>query len=202
MDGLDRNPIAELNWPVFPYQPAVNFTIAYQEDYIFLKYNVSEKDIKTTYLVTNEPVYKDACVEFFIALEDDEKYYNFEFNCIGTCLAAYGSKFERNFLPKQLIEKIQHRSSFKLKDGLVHWELTLAIPRELFCHHSLSTFKGLTGRANFYKCGDDLPVPHFLSWNPIQTEDPDFHQPSYFGEIVFTDQTKSVDQSEITTNSN
>ena len=25
-------------------------------------------------------------------------------------------------------------------------------------------------RANFYKCGDELQKPHFLSWNPIKIE--------------------------------
>lgn len=190
--GLERHPIAALNWPEFPYQPAAAFTVAYQEDQLFLKYDVAEKDIKTTYLVSNDPVYKDSCVEFFIAIGKDEKYYNLEFNCIGTCRAAYGEKREeREFLPKSLIEKIQHRSFFKLKDGLVNWELTLAIPLEVFCHHSLKTFKGLSGRANFYKCGDDLPVPHFLSWNPIQTAEPDFHQSAFFGDIVFIDNAEN-----------
>jgi len=199
--GLERHPISVLNWPAFPYQPAAEFTIAYQDDKIFLKYDVAEKDIKSNYLVANDPVYKDSCVEFFMAIGEDEKYYNLEFNCIGTCLAAYGTgRDEREFLPKHLIEKIQHRSFFTLKDGLVHWELTLAIPLEVFCHHSLKTFRGLTGRANFYKCGDDLPDPHFLSWNPIQTEEPDFHQSAFFGDIAFIDGVKDNHSTEINLN--
>jgi len=46
----------------------------------------------------------------------------------------------------------------------------------------------LTGRrvkANFYKCGDNMKTPHYLSWNPIGTERPNFHTPDYFGTIVF-----------------
>jgi hypothetical protein len=204
LDRFEKYPIAELNWPLFPYQPAAAFALAYQEDFIFLKYYVSEIDIKTTYLVSNEPVYRDSCVEFFIAIGEDEKYYNFEFNCIGTCLAAYGAnRLEREFLSKSLIQKIQHRSSFKLKDGLVNWGLTLVIPIEVFCHHSLKTLKGLTGKANFYKCGDDLPVPHFLSWNPIKTEEPDFHQPGFFGDILFNeDQEKNQPEIDLNNHSN
>lgn len=199
--GLTRHSIAALNWPEFPYQPAAEFAIAYQEDQLFLKYDVAEKDIKTTYLVSNDPVYKDSCVEFFLAIGDDNQYYNLEFNCIGTCRAGYGTGREgRELLPKHLIEKIKHRSFFKLKDGLVYWELTLAIPLEVFCHHSLKTFKGLTGRANFYKCGDDLPVPHFLSWNPIQTEEPDFHQSAFFGDIEFIDGAENNHATEINLN--
>ena len=40
-------------------------------------------------------------------------------------------------------------------------------------------------KANFYKCGDKLSVPHYLSWNPVTTEKPDFHRPEYFGLLEF-----------------
>jgi hypothetical protein len=186
INQLDKNMISALNWPAFPYQPAVSFSIAYQEDNIFLKYYVSEKDIKAKYTNTNDPVYKDTCVEFFIGIGADPKYYNFEFNCIGTCLAAYGAdRNDRVFLSKPLIEEIKHLSSFKQSNGLIHWELNLTIPRKVFCYHDIVSFKGLTGKANFYKCGDDLPVPHFLSWNLVETEEPDFHQSGFFGDIEF-----------------
>lgn len=38
-------------------------------------------------------------------------------------------------------------------------------------------------KANFYKCGDGLTVPHYLSWSPIVTEKPDFHRPEFFNQI-------------------
>jgi hypothetical protein len=28
-------------------------------------------------------------------------------------------------------------------------------------------------------------MPHYVTWNPIKTEKPDFHQPSYFGLLKF-----------------
>ncbi len=40
--------------------------------------------------------------------------------------------------------------------------------------------------ANFYKCGDKLTVPHFVTWNSIGTNKPDFHQPKFFGELYFS----------------
>ena len=40
-------------------------------------------------------------------------------------------------------------------------------------------------KANFYKCGDELQTPHFLSWNPIKIENPDFHRPDFFGTLEF-----------------
>ena len=40
-------------------------------------------------------------------------------------------------------------------------------------------------RGNFYKCGNQLPKPHFLSWNPIPTDNVQFHCPEFFGELDF-----------------
>ena len=47
------------------------------------------------------------------------------------------------------------------------------------------TLDGKEIKANFYKCGDELQTPHFLSWNPIQIEQPDFHRPDFFGTLEF-----------------
>ena len=40
---------------------------------------------------------------------------------------------------------------------------------------------------NFYKCGDKQVEPHYLSWNPVLTDNPDFHRPEYFGKVIFED---------------
>jgi len=65
------------------------------------------------------------------------------------------------------------------------WELSLRLPISTFFLHKLNRFDGLTASGNVYKCGDCLPVPHFISWNPIKTENPDFHRPDFFGQINF-----------------
>jgi hypothetical protein len=58
----------------------------------------------------------------------------------------------------------------------------LDIPAAVF---GLAAFDGLRARGNFYKCGDKLPVPHYLSWAPIATPRPDFHRPEYFDTLMF-----------------
>ncbi len=37
---------------------------------------------------------------------------------------------------------------------------------------------------NFYKCADRTSSPHFLSWAPISTPEPDFHRPEFFSKII------------------
>ena len=44
-----------------------------------------------------------------------------------------------------------------------------------------------TMRANFYKCGDQSTVVHYSTWNPVETEKPDYHRPEFFGKIILSD---------------
>jgi Carbohydrate-binding family 9 len=185
---LPKHSIGNLLWSNNGYKPKVSFSIAYTPDIILLKYFVEEKYIKAAYHEPNDPVFKDTCVEMFIAFNDDSKYYNLEFNCIGTVLIAYGGdKDDRVYLDKSLIETI---SSYYIilppdNNGSVAWELTLRIPFTLFAHHNITSLKDMACRANFYKCGDDLPEPHFLSWNNINYPEPNFHLPGFFGTVHF-----------------
>ena len=77
------------------------------------------------------------------------------------------------------------REPFEERIGTCSWQLALAIPAAAVFNHSVKDFSGLHMRANFYKCGDLLQTPHFLSWNPIQLPKPCFHCPEFFGNIHF-----------------
>jgi hypothetical protein len=57
--------------------------------------------------------------------------------------------------------------------------------REAFEFHQLKSLKNIKCKANFYKCGDELSQPHYLSWNNIKSGKPNFHLPEFFGEINF-----------------
>jgi Carbohydrate-binding family 9 len=59
------------------------------------------------------------------------------------------------------------------------------IPLTVFFKHKFETMTGVATRANFQKCGDSLPSPHYLVWNYIESENPDFHRPEFFGEVEF-----------------
>lgn len=39
-------------------------------------------------------------------------------------------------------------------------------------------------KGNFNKCASATSQPHYLSWAPIHTAEPDFHHPECFGGIV------------------
>nr|WP_315814589.1 carbohydrate-binding family 9-like protein [Paraflavitalea speifideiaquila] len=89
LNTLPKQAIEEVPWPAYPYKPSVQFVMAYQENYLFLKYFVAEKAIRAVSNQVNGIVWEDSCVEFFIAF-DEAAYYNLEFNCIGTTLIGFG----------------------------------------------------------------------------------------------------------------
>ena len=182
--------IAQLNWPEFSYRPKVSFRIGHTNDRIVLKFYVEEEAVRAVETRINGEVYKDSCVEFFVSL-DGVHYYNFEFSCIGTPHVAYGEgRHNRQLLPEEILRKIQVESTlgnepFETKTGGFAWELTTVIPVECFIHNPELKLEGLSAKANFYKCGDELPTPHFVTWNPVGTSQPDYHRPEYFGKIEF-----------------
>ena len=185
LNTLPKQSIDEIPWPAYPYKPAVQFVIVHDDNHLFLKYFVTEKAIRAVNTRVNSSVWEDSCVEFFISF-DNAAYYNFEFNCMGITLVGYGpSKTQRNLLPETIVEQIATSSLINRlpENKTISWELTVRIPRTTFIHHQSITLSGLHCRANFYKCGDMLPEPHFITWSGIQTPTPDFHVPESFGQL-------------------
>ncbi|RYE34740.1 MAG: hypothetical protein EOP48_30415 [Sphingobacteriales bacterium] len=127
-------------------------------------------------------------LEFFISFDNDERYYNLEFNCVGNCLAQYGrGKTNRKYIDRKLVNAIQHQTAMKVKQGgNMNWELTLQIPKKVFMYHPSLELAEATARVNFYKCGDELQHPHFLCWNRIEAKEPDFHLSEFFKEVSFS----------------
>jgi hypothetical protein len=188
MDSVPSNELNNVPWAQYDYCPEVKFAIAYGKECIFLKYYVNEKMLRAANGAVNSPVYEDSCVEFFISFENDKAYYNFEFNCIGTALVGYGeSKTDRSLLPDQLISQVKYQAVINNDQpgDNIHWELTVAIPFTVFYNNQPDTLKGKKCRANFYKCGDQLPTPHFVAWSNIEWPGPNFHLPEFFGNLQF-----------------
>jgi len=184
-------PVETVNWERFPYKPEVKFNIAWGDREIYIKYYVRETNIKAEKTLTNEMVCEDSCVEFFVSPANDGLYYNIECNAIGTLLMGSGhGRHDGVRTDVQVISGIRRLTTmgtepFAEISGDIRWSVTLAIPLETFFHHKIADLKGKSFLANFYKCGDKLSNPHYVTWNPVATEKPDFHRPEYFGSLKF-----------------
>jgi hypothetical protein len=190
LDNLGHHQIQKLPWPEFIYKPEVSFCIAHTNDSILLKYFVKEKAIRAVHYQDNSPVHEDSCVEFFLAIDDNEEYYNIEFNCAGACLFGFGKNASnRKLIGADNIRKIRRLATIKSNMNgttrCICWELAAVIPVDALAYHQLTSLKNVRCRVNFYKCGDKLPEPHFLAWQEVKNSAPDFHLANYFGEAYF-----------------
>ena len=186
LDNCSAQRIDVLNWEAFPYQPTVEFKMGYTEEALHLKFLVKEKAVRAVNTQANGSVWEDSCCEFFCDF-DGKGYYNLETNCIGTQLLGWGSE-NREHADASVIQSIQVQSSlgsesFDVKEGSFDYEIVMTIPASAFYKHQLVFKKGMQFKGNFYKCGDETPDVHFLSWNPIPVDKPNFHLPEHFGEI-------------------
>lgn len=183
--------IDTINWNDYDYKPQISFRIAHTGDQILLKFYVTEINPKAVCTTINGDVYKDSCVEFFISPKADQNYYNFEFNCIGNPHVGYGpGRHNRQPINPQLLQQIQTESTLGSKpvdiNGTPHsWEMMLVIPKETMSNDKIETLSGLQAKGNLYKCGDETAKMHFVTWNKVETQNPDYHQYPYFGDIIF-----------------
>lgn len=187
-NSLPAHAIAQQPWPQYPYRPTARFKIAYSGEAILLNYLVEEQFIRLNSFASNDPVWEDSCVEFFISFAED-RYFNLEFNAIGVSLVGYGSqeKNSRQRLDNTEIDRIQSYSEIRkvMQGEAIEWNLGLYIPLSIFGRENIPSWRGLQCRANFYKCGDLLPNPHFQSWAPIIHPCPNFHLPDFFAPVEF-----------------
>ncbi len=191
-NGIEWNAIACVNWAEFPYQPEVKFRAAHIGEALLLHYQVTEASVRAVAMADDGRVWEDACVEFFLSPEGNDFYYNFECNC-ATKLLLHGGPAggERPTASEEVLKSVKRWSSlgtepFEEKVGECTWEVALVIPASAIFRHEIETFNGKTMRANFYKCGDGLSVPHYISWAPIEAEKPNFHRPDCFGKVILS----------------
>src|SRR5579862_6878805 len=69
LDQQEKHTIGFVPWPQFDDKPRVQFAIAHDGYAISIKYYVEETETLARFTQPNEPVYRDSCVEFFIAFD-------------------------------------------------------------------------------------------------------------------------------------
>lgn len=158
------------------YQPECFAKMAYiEKDAIYLNMFVTETNPKAIYTKPQDPVYKDSCMECFLNVNPkQDKYLNIEVNALGTMLVGFGK--DRHDRQKIVLENKPF--IFKNDRG---WGFTLMLEES----DVLSLFGEIADhwKANFYKCGDETDPMHFLSWQEVKEEKPNFHCSQWFGEL-------------------
>ncbi|MDO5035331.1 MAG: carbohydrate-binding family 9-like protein [Porphyromonas sp.] len=182
-----RLPIMINNWPdQYPYIPITAADLAYSDTGLYCRFQSRGKGLLAQYIEDGSKVHEDSCVEIFLQLPGQERYYNFEFNCIGTCDASHRLNREVSTpFTGQQYDHI-HRAASERRDvlferprGLQSFYVSVKIDFQVLGIESVEQLPEYF-MGNLYKCGDRTPEPHFATWQPVHTETPDFHRPEYF----------------------
>lgn len=186
----ERHTVESRNWSEeFPYHPLTTFTVAHSSKFIYVDFFVRCNYLRAVNYANNTSVHDDSCVQIYLQPQNaDGRYWNFEFNCIGTVNAAHRIPGgEPTPLTDDEIATISRYAScvtrpFEEIEGLFTWNLLAAIPIELMG----MKYEGhpIQMKGNVYKCASGTSQPHFLSWSPVLTQRPDFHRPEFFAPIT------------------
>lgn len=163
--------------------------LCYTDEALFVHLRAAEQDIRAENTEPLSPVYEDSCLEFFFQLPDSDNYFNFEINPNGCLCAQYGpEKADRTDLVRSDAEAYFDIQTGRTSDG---WEVFYKIPlRFLRLFDPDYRFEGELA-ANLYKCGNKTVSRHYLAWQPVDLEAPDFHCPEFFGTMRFSGQGSS-----------
>ncbi|WP_438447751.1 carbohydrate-binding family 9-like protein [Gorillibacterium sp. sgz5001074] len=182
--------IGHFLWLGNGYAPETEVRLCWTPERLHIRFRVREADPTVRYLERNGPVYQDSCVELFVqpCPETDPRYLNFELNARGTLLLQLGAgREDRRFLRDGesddlfAIRSAIHPELPSSAAGC--WELEFSIPFR-WLQGYFPDFRPESGwllRGNFYKCGDDTPVPHYGCWSRVTSGTPDFHRSCDFG---------------------
>lgn len=161
--------------------------MCYDAQNLYVHQRAWEKEIRATHTGELQQVCEDSCMEFFFApgSGEDLRYFNVEINPNG-CIHL-GFRRNRQDAVQVVLKNMARQMAVRaerMEDG---WELFYQIPLSLIqlFYPGYRWEKGTTMRANCYKCGDLTAHPHFLAWNPVTSETPDFHRPGDFGTLYF-----------------
>ena len=160
------------------YRPNTWAKLLAGRDGISVLFATDESPLRSVCAEHNGSICCDSCVEFFLRPAHDARYLNFEMNCTGRMMIGFGAGRPN----RQLLAFDAARFCLcdRISDGI--WQHAFFIPfdflREIYGDWSEEFF------GNLYKCGDDTIHPHYGSWNPVGTVDPDFHAPEFFGSFV------------------
>jgi hypothetical protein len=155
----------------------------YNAESLHIRLRAVEENIRAEYTAPLSRVCEDSCLEFFFMPEGEDRYFNFEINPNGCPYIGFGrSREDRVVLYRQDAKQLFGIHTQKTPDG---WEAAYRVPLS-FLRLFWPDFS-FTGslRANVYKCGEQTAREHYLSWNPVSSETPDFHRPADFGVMTF-----------------
>ena len=168
-----------------PYRPNTYFKLGVVGSDLVAQLQCYEENPRAVFKNSDDPIYRDSCLEFFVApIEDREEYINVEMNSKGAFLCEFGKgKYDRVFV-SSLTESSPIVEAFNGEDmNGAFWGVTVKLTKDFLRELYKIPKENIdysTVKANFYKCGDDCEIQHYLAFSPVTTLPPGFHNPECF----------------------
>ena len=160
--------------------------LAYDDSRLYVHLHAEEPMIRAENTGVLDQPCQDSCLEFFVsAAEQDTRYINIEMNpnlCLYFGFGTGNEDLMRILLPDGA--KTLNASGERTAEG---WDVAYELPFQLLRLFFPDFIPHGKIRGNFYKCGDLTAQEHYLAWNHIDVERPNFHLPEYFGELSFSE---------------
>ena len=182
--AIEELDIADAEW-TDSFGIRAHAQLCHDDQMIYVRMRAEEQDVRATY-AADDPLakcYEDSCLEFFLSpVAGDARYVNFELNpnC-ALCNEIGALKQDRiRLLPDA---ETLSATSARTEGG---WEVTFQIPFDYIrtLYPAFNPEPGAQMHGNFYKCGNLTAHKHYLSWNHVDSETPNFHIPESFGILV------------------
>lgn len=182
--ALECAKIENYPWASHGYCPEARAYVGRTDEGLLVLMCARETEISAQETEFGGAVYRDSCLEFFLAARPAvrSEYINFEVNANGVAHIAVGAGRANRELLRALPEGMRISHSRHAGEW---WAVCYNIPDALICE----MLGGAPERemcANFYKCDESIH-PHFGTWNPVTAPKPDFHRPECFGRLILED---------------
>jgi hypothetical protein len=167
--------------------------ILYDEDFIYFAFRVWDQNIWATYRNRDEHLWTEEVVEVFIqASPEDPSYIELEVNPLGTMIDIYLLDIRKPLVyeswnSRDLRWAIDVKGTVDGKPDDKEWTCEIALPLEdVVTAPNLPPEPGDEWRVNLYRV-ESKPEKAGLAWSPTMRQD--FHVPSMFGRVVFSERT-------------
>src|SRR6266850_6695290 len=162
----------------------------YDDNFLYVSFRCSDNNIWATFKRRDEHLWEEEVVEVFVQADPQQRsYIELEVNPLGTMLDIYLLDIRKplnyeSWNSRKLKWGVQVFGTVDGKDGDREWTCEIALPMEdIVTAKNLPPRAGDRWRLNLYRV-EQRPTPALLAWSPTFKED--FHIPTMFGELVFT----------------
>lgn len=166
------------------YDIPVYAQIAFQEQGFLVKFTVKEKNPRREQTEHLSFVHEDSCVEFFVNFlpEHSDHYINFEVNAAGAMNVAFRTD-RHNCVPLTLDEINSFQITPEIHNDFWSVQYTIGYDfiKKYYPGFDIADCDYIIG--NLYKCGDKTARAHYVTYFKVDTEQPDYHRPEYFGKL-------------------